>query len=424
MSRLRYLSSRSLRCSSLLLSLLLVACTQQQQPVEPILTGTLPVSAPQTAPVGQPLTVTIGPVAGSDGATATLVAVGSYGTQLYRAPFREGVASIEVAQEQTRRAGVLTLAARSGTARGAASLQLVPGSAIEPLTPLVGPRSIAADGRQASMVVVVPFDTFGNPVAEGTPIKVRTQRPDELITEQEVNTSQLLAWTRIPSGTRAGRTTISVTTEQVSGPEATLLQVAGFPAAFTLSAEPDSLPADGRELVTLRTSVLADRFGNVLPDGTLVTFLAEGADNERRFLPAYTINGVAEAPLQAPTEPSILTVRATVYDIESAPLRVAFTPGPAVGTFPLTARTEAANGAVVLEAGPILGPLQQFVPDGTPVLFAVTDSAQQQQWLQAVAEAGRATIELRLAQLQPGSYTAEALAGSGRGTTTFSVPAR
>jgi hypothetical protein len=272
------------------------------------------------------------------------------------------------------------------------------------------------------MLVVVPFDEFGNPVAEDTPVTVRVRRPDNRITEQEITVSHLVAWTRIPSGTRAGRTTISVTTQDVYGPEATLLEVAAFPVSSTLEAEPRSAPANGRELITLRTSVLVDQFGNVLPDGTLVTFVADAPNGDRRFVPAYTINGVAEAPLQAPTEPGIFTVRATVYDAESAPLQVAFTSGPAVGAFPLTARTDTTSGAVILEAGPILGPLQQYVPDGTPVLFTVTDDAGQQQWLQAIAETGRASVELRLVDLKPGTYTVEALAGSGRGSTSFNRP--
>jgi hypothetical protein len=400
---------------------LLVACGEQRA-AEPTLTGTLPIAVPQTVSAGQPVAVTVGPVTGADGTTATLVAVGSYGTQAYHATFSSGVARFELSPEQARRSGLITLFAQAGAARGTASVQMLPGSAVEPLTPLVGARSITADGRHSSMLVVVPFDAFGNPVAEDTPVTVRIRRPDNRITEQKIGVKHLLGWTRIPSGTRAGHTTISVTTQNVHGPEATLLEVAAFPVSSTLEAEPRSAPANGRELVTLRTSVLADEFGNVLPDGTLVTFVASAPDGQRYFVPAPTINGVAEAPLQAPSEPGIFTVRATVYDVASAPLYVAFTPGPSVGTFPLTANLDPTNGAVMLEAGPILGPLQQYVPDGTPVLFAVTNPAGQQQWLQAIAESGRAGVELRLVDLKPGTYTAEALAGSGRGSTTFDLP--
>jgi hypothetical protein len=386
------------------------------------LAGNLVINVPQTVAVGESVAVTIGPVVGADGATATLVAVGSYGTQAYRAPFRSGIARIELSAEQTRRSGLITLLAQAGTARGTASVHMVPRMTAEPLTPLVGARSITADGRHFSMLVVVPFDEFGNPVADGTPVTVRVRHPDNRVTQQRISVNHLLAWTRIRSGTRAGRTTISVTAQDVYGPEATVLEVAAFPVSSTVEAEPRSAPADGRSLITLRTGVLADVYGNVLPDGALVTFVVDAVDGKRYFVPAYTINGIAEAPLQAPTKPGIFTVRATVYNIESTPLYVAFTPGPAVGAFPLAARIDTTSGAVILEAGPILGSLHQYVPDGTPVLFRVTHGAGQQQWLQAIAETGRASVELRLVDLQPGTYAVEALAGSGRGSTTFNRP--
>lgn len=420
MSRGKRSWSYALSMVSLLVAAL--AGCGQQPAGEPALAGILSISAPQTAPVGQSVAVEVGPLAGADGTAATLVAVGSYGTQAYQASFSSGIARFELSAEQTRRSGLLTLFAQAGAARGTATVTMLPGSAVEPLTPLVGARSIMADGRDTSMLVVVPFDEFGNPVADNTTVTVRVRRPDNRINEQRIRISHLLSWTRIRSGTQAGRTTISVTTQDVYGPEATLLEVAAFPVSSTVEAEPRSVPANGRELITLRTGVLADQYGNVLPDGTLVTFVADAPGGERSVVPAYTINGVAEAPLQAPTEPGILTVRAAVYDVESAPLQVAFTPGPAVGTFPLTARTDATSGAVTLEAGPILGPLQQYIPDGTPVLFTVMDDAGQQQWLQAIAESGRASVELRLVDVQPGSYTVEALAGSGRGSTSFNRP--
>lgn len=399
----------------------LVACGRQT-PSAPTLAGSLTIDVPPSVAVGQPVAVQIGPVAGSDGATATLVAVGSYGTQAYQATFSSGIARFELSAEQTRRSGLITLFAQAGAARGTATVELLPGTAVEPLTPLVGARSITADGRDTSMLVVVPFDEFGNPAAEDTPVTVRIRRPDSQTSAQRIRISHLLGWTRIRGGTQAGRTTISVAMQEVYGPEATLLEVAGFPVSPTVEAEPRSVPADGRELITLRTGMLADAFGNVVPDGTLVTFVADAPGGERNLVPAYTINGVAEAPLQAPTEPGVFTVRATVYDVAGAPLQVAFTPGPAVGTFPLAARTDASTGAVMLEAGPILGALQQYVPDGTPVLFSVTDAAGKRQWLQAIAESGRASVELRLVDMPPGTYAVEALAGSGRGSTSFNRP--
>ena len=106
----------------------------------------------------------------------------------------------------------------------------------------------------------------------------------------------------------------------------------------------------------------------------------------------------------------------------SAPLGITFTPGPAVGGFPVHVAVDSAQGTLRLTAGPITAVLQQYVPDGAPVGFTITGPDGQMWSDTAVTAAGYASIEMRLTRLTSGAYTAVAAAGSGRGTTRFSVP--
>lgn len=399
---------------------------QQQQPMllpPPIVSGVLPLAAPPEAQVGEAITVTVGPAPVPDGAKAVLTAIGSYGPRMYRAAFTANVARFLIPGEDTRESGAVVLIATVGMARGQAQLMLRPGSSVDPIVPLVGSRTIVADGKHWSMVVAIPFDSFGNPVAEGTPVEARIQHPDGRLEKKTTPVRHLLSWARVTSSVRAGRTPITVTADQAHGPEGLLLEVPGWPITFTLTADPPTLAADGYQLSNLRTSIIYDRFGNPMPDGTLVRFVVDMPDGSPHMIPAYTIDGAAGAPLQAARQPGIATIRATIYGIESAPLQVAFTPGPAIGVFPLAARVDSAGGAVVLEAGPLLGPLDQFIPDGTPVLFRVVDATGRLTWASAQSDGGRAKAELRLALLAPGDYDIEALAGSGRGQARLSIPA-
>ncbi len=416
-----------LYCYVLGLGLLLAGCafggTAESITTESSLSGSLPVSAPETAEVGTTVTVSVGPVEAPDNTTVNLVTIGSYGMRLYQELFTGGSVQFVLPPEHTAHSGVVTLLASSGGARGTTTLTLEPGRPVGPITPLVGARTIVADGKHWSMTTVVPFDALGNPVAEGTPINIRALHPGQNLEEQVVRVQHLLAWARIYSGTRAGRTTITARTEQAFGPEEVLLEVAGWPVPFAITADPRTLPANGRDLVVLRTDVMHDRFGNVLPDGTLVTFVVEEPDQEPRRIPAYTIQGQAEARLQAPLEPGIANVRGVVYSVESEPLRITFTAGPAVGTFPVTAEVSAELGAVVLGAGPLLAQLDQYVPDGTPVSFVVTGPDGWQQELIGVADRGYAAAELRLEGLEAGTYSVEAISGAGSGSTSFTLPA-
>lgn len=403
------------------LAAIVAACSgEQAQP--PAITGTLPVDAPAAAQVGEEVLVSVGPVDVPDGTQVHLTAVGSYGPHVYRTTFYDGIAHFMLPAEDTRASGIVTLIASAGQARGQTGLTLLPGPPVEPVTPLVGARSIVADGEHWSMAVVVPFDAYGNPVAEGTPVRLRALHPGGVQEEREATIRHLLAWIRVYSTRRAGRTSITAQTRMAHGPEAILLEIAGWPVPFHLSSEAEAVPADGQQLVIVRTDTIRDRYGNVVPDGTLITLVAETPEGKRRVIPAYTLHGVAEVPLQAPRQPGILKIWGTVYGVESEPLELVFTPGPAIGVFPLHVSVDAEEKSVRLDAGPMLGALEQYVPDGTRVLFHLIQADGQSLWLTSVADDGHAYAELRVAELSPGTYTAEAFAGSGKGSAAFSIP--
>jgi hypothetical protein len=382
----------------------------------------LAIDAPDSAQVGSAVEVTVIAPGTDNDAAIHLIALGGAGTRVYQATAGNDRARFTLPADDTRHAGMLRLVASVGKQQTTAAVELLPGAPVGPLVPLVGPRSITANGKDRSMITVLLTDEHGNPTAEDTPVRIRALQPGGGFTSQTVRTAHLLAWAWLESGTRAGRTTVVVTAEDAYGPEATLLEVAGRPAPFTVTAIPATLPADGRQLVTLRTDTLRDRYGNILPDGMLVTFIVESPDGTRRSIPAQIIDGAAEAPLQAPRTPGRLTIWATLYGSESEPVSVTFTPGPAVDDIPLAAEIDTEAGTLLLEAGPLLGAQGQYVPDGTPVQFSLIDVDGQRQQMSGSAENGYASVMVRLAALAPGRYTVAGTVGSGHGETTIRVP--
>ncbi|MBP7960999.1 MAG: SH3 domain-containing protein [Caldilineaceae bacterium] len=376
------------------------------------------IRAPHTAGAGELLAVEVQGSAPDD-TPVYLIATGSYGSLAYTLPLREGAASFTLSPQETARSGLVTLTARLGKTQAQTQITLEPGPPVEPLTALVGARSITADGGHWAMVVTIPFDELGNPVADGTPVQIRALHPGPRLELATAPVDHLLSWFRLFSGTEAGRTLIAVQANQVFGPEKELMEVPGWPVAYAVEADPQSMTGDGRLLLTLRTDRIRDRFGNEVPDGTVATFVLEDPAGKRRWVPGYTVDGVAEVTIQAADEPVAYQVWATTYGVESLPATVTFTAGPAVGTFPLTADLHTPSGDLTLTAGPVLGPLSQYVPDGTSVRFEVADSLGLVQTVSGITDAGYAMVAVRLVGLQSGDYTVTAQAGSGQGQLRF-----
>ncbi|MCX6050602.1 MAG: hypothetical protein NT075_36390, partial [Chloroflexi bacterium] len=224
----------------------------------------------------------------------------------------------------------------------------------------------------------------------------------------------------IYSRTHAGEMRIAVDGCAAHSPERAVREVPGLPVPFTLSTDAQSAPADGRQLIQIQSEQIMDSFGNVLLDGSSVTLLAEMGNADRRSLPAITVDGRIYTTLQAPAQPGQMTLRAWVAGVASQPLHLTFTPGPAVNPIAMVAQIDAQE--IVIEAGPLIGQLEQFIPDGTEVTFTLKAPDGQEVTRHTPADYGYATLRLRRTGLVAGSYTVTATVGTGTGQTTFQLP--
>ncbi len=400
-------------------------------------TGTTPVTllmqAPMTIAAGTLAHVKVRTAngAGAVDQPVRLLIIGTYGTTVLSASLVQGGADFVLDATITRFAGTVQLQASVADAVATTALQIVPGPPVEPLFTLLGPRSIPADGRHWAMAVTLPQDRFANGVADGTAVTLQilhpaapTLRPQNEQANREVlvtEATQLLAWARIYSRTTAGRLYLAATAGAAHSLQQSLLVVPGPPAPFTIAAEPSPLTADGEQLITVQSSPLLDDFGNLLLDGTAITFVAEAEDGSRRTMPAQLIAGSATVQLQAPNRPGPITVRAFVLDRASPPLRLDFRAGLAPA--PIAVAITIGDEEIQLRAGPLLGLLNQYIPDGSEVTFAVQRSGTVTQTISARSEAGFATALVRRNRLIAGAYSVRVNVGAGAGESTFILPA-
>lgn len=401
----------------------------------------LRIESPTDIAAGEPLPVTVYVSPPTPGVEILLTAQGSFGFLPQTSMAHEDHAHFTLSAAHTRRAGTVTLRALAGAIVSTATVTIAPGRAVDPVVPLVAPRSIVADGEHWTMAVLTPRDHWHNPVAEGTAVTLLTQYPvapgidpKSGLQSVEILTQNLLGWSRIKSGTGAGKLLISAHVDDAHSPERTVLAVPGPPITFTLQASPAQVPADGHQWIQLQSSQITDRFGNVLLDGTHATIVAALPPADMRVLPAMTVDGRIYAQLQAPTAPGILFARAWIGAVSSPLLPMTITPGPAVE--PIAVSMTKQNELLLIKAGPLVGARKQFVPDGTTVIFhllaadALTSHGVTEDTaileLQPVvmpAEYGYATLEVRTASLLPGKYDVVVSAGTGVGSGQFVISA-
>lgn len=325
--------------------------------------------------------------------------------------------------ESLARAGMILISVSAGPNRATAIVDVLPGPPVAPLQPLIGPHSIPADGSAWTVAAVVPQDALGNAIADGTAVVFRVRPPGGSAADLDATTRTGVAWTRISSTTRAGRGTIAPVTGTTAGYAGTWEQVAGVPGPFAVSVSPPEIPADGRSMAAARTGLLADRWGNPLPDGTLVTFIASqpGTDNPRRIVTAETIGGVAEAPMQADDRPGTLLVVAEVNGVHSAPASLhstALTAAP----MPVVALVDIVDGVLAVQAGPVAGDLGSIVADGAPVTFRIVGPGGMALSVERPSLGGRAIAEFRLSGLAPGTWRITARNGAASGEALAVIP--
>lgn len=189
---------------------------------------------------------------------------------------------------------------------------VLPMGATMPLDTYLGSKSVIANGQDWAMLTAIPTDTFGNLVQAQTPVRFELVRPSDFVENKQAFTKHGVAYQIITAQTKAGKTLGYVSVDRVKSKEKELLEVADYPIDFRIWAEDTTPFADGRQTFKVKTDVLKDRFGNTVPDGTLVLFECQDANNTLRQLNGYTLEGIATIVVQNPVSAGSLSIRASV----------------------------------------------------------------------------------------------------------------
>lgn len=349
---------------SALLLVLLVGSRPQADPPEVLSFVELELEHPTSVRAGETFSLTIRNVTSDRIVSVTFDA--GYGPRTFSTASEDGQAVLTIPPDSYSGAGLVVVDASAGNQRAVSTMKVLPGEAAPPLDLFLGPRTVEVGTGDVSMLVAVPTDALGNPVADDTLVSYLHTQPSGDVSKLFAPTSGLLSYIDVPSGTRTGRSVISATAGDAQGPERTFSEVAALATDFALHIDGPIPVANGRDLLMISSSDISDRFGNPLPDGTIGHLEIDGVTGRRRIA-SSSIDSRLTFVVEAPALPGTANLLAFASGGKSRELAIDF--DPAVVEIPID--IEEQSGTSVIVVGPVLEPDGAFVPDGTPASIVV-----------------------------------------------------
>jgi len=255
------------------------------------------------------------------GAVVDLYVIDSYGTSHQQVGVDGEPVLVEVPATM---AGRLDIIAISGAQEATATAVVYPANPRQAPAPMIGARSIVADGADRAMVVVISDDEFGNPTGGTMAAIVTVVHPDGTRAVHAGAATATLQWTWVPSVTTAGTAQVVVDQGGHRGATRTLIEIPAEPEPFAVEPVTELRPADGLTLVEVATTPLADRFGNRVVDGTAAVVTARYGDGAESIQTAVVVGGVARTLIEAADQPGIVYVRISVHGVTSSELALEF----------------------------------------------------------------------------------------------------
>lgn len=245
------------------------ACLAQEAEIEP----------PKNAVAGSTLSI---PTAGSGDATFYLVGPG---TTLKR-NVNLGK-QIELTGKDLAASGRYLAIVCTGTCKSS-SFFVAPGP-VASISFLAHPSRASVKRQDAISGVAFPFDRFRNLVLAPTTVRFQMRTNNNVVFSRDVPTRMGVAWFRTDSSGRAGTASLTAAINNVS--EQRVLQlVASDPCNLRIQAHQTT------EGILAQTEPVHDCSGNVVPDGTIVSFTASSAGG-RSTVDAPIKKGIARAQL-------------------------------------------------------------------------------------------------------------------------------
>jgi hypothetical protein len=243
--------------------------------------------------------------------------------------------------------------------------KIVPIQKVVSMETYIGPPSIEAGGKDYTMLVVIPTDSLDNALIDNTAVDIKHQF---LLNEasDSIATKNSIAYKNIYSEEKSGRMLVSSESKNTNSKEYTITVFPAIPTNFKISALRPHTYADGNQITTFETSIIKDKHGNVVSDGTYVTFYITNDKNNSLKTSGTTIKGVATGLMIHPDYKTQWSIKAYVDGMaESDSITLNYE--QVIEDFEVNLSKNNRD----ITVGPLQSFMKQMIPDGLQVTMLV-----------------------------------------------------
>lgn len=233
----------------------------------------------------------------------------------------------------------------------------------------IGPPSIIAGGEDYTMQIVIPTDSYDNPLPDSTAVLIKHQFLD-IEKERVLHSKDMVGWANIFSYTSSGRMLLFSKVGKTISKEFSVEIFPSLPENFEIKSSRKHAYADGNQITEFITSILKDEHGNIVSDGTLVEFVIKNANGFMLQTQGSTINGQAIGKILHPNHKDTWQIKAYVIGMaESNVLTIDYI--QVLDDFDV--KFENNNREITI--GPLVSFMEQLIPDGALVKLDIFKDA-------------------------------------------------
>ncbi|MFP4844937.1 hypothetical protein [Winogradskyella sp. PE311] len=335
----------------------------------------------------------------SEGNTdASLYCSNSYGSILLNPIVQNNILSFNIPSDISNKSGVLNwkLIAEGSEVNG--QIYIKPKAYIKSIESYLGPPSIEAGGTDYTMLVVIPTDDLDNALVDGTDVSIKHQFLSNRTTS-DVQTKNGFGYKNIYSERKSGRILINSECLDLNSKEYDVNVMPAIPTNFKIEADRIHNYADGNQIATFKTTIIKDRYDNIVSDGTFVTFFITNKDGYKAKTSGLTINGMATAKMIHPDHEDQWTIKAYVEGMANSDT-INLEYKQAIADFDIVFSKD--NRTITV--GPLKSFMSQRTPDGLEIKLSILkDGLLEEQFIESSLN-GLASFHLNTDRFPKGIY--------------------